>query len=222
MSFTKAPMSAVITDAVGNTVNLGNASGAFTAAPASIVLTDAAGNTLTIGASVPSSAGIGGYFAPVGELQNADGDTNTAVLSGANVVRVVQFALPYSVNVGHLVFNVATASAGGHCDVGIYDKSGNLLLHAGSTSTTATGNVNAVISPSVSLAPGVYYLAWTADNTAMQFVGVGTGQTHQTFLNVNGTRVGTAANAASAGVLPATLGAISTGAFNSVIALLEA
>jgi len=45
-------MSAVITDAVGNTINLGNASGAFTAAPVSIVLTDAVGNTLNVGPGV--------------------------------------------------------------------------------------------------------------------------------------------------------------------------
>lgn len=52
MSFTKGPISAVITDAVGNTINLGNASGAFAAAPQSIVLTDAVGNTLNVGPGV--------------------------------------------------------------------------------------------------------------------------------------------------------------------------
>lgn len=56
MSFTRAPISAVITDATGNTINLGNASGAFTAAPVSIVFTDANGNTLNVGAGVVAVA----------------------------------------------------------------------------------------------------------------------------------------------------------------------
>ena len=56
MAFTRAPISAVITDANGNTFNLGNASGSFSAAPISIVLTDAAGNTLTVGSGTIAKA----------------------------------------------------------------------------------------------------------------------------------------------------------------------
>lgn len=52
MPFTRAPISAVITDKDGNTINIGNASGVFTQAPTSIVITDANGNTLNVGPGV--------------------------------------------------------------------------------------------------------------------------------------------------------------------------
>ena len=66
MSFTRAPFSVVITDATGNTINLGNASGAFAAAPVSVVITDAAGNTLNVGPGVVAKSDLTAQQANVG------------------------------------------------------------------------------------------------------------------------------------------------------------
>lgn len=97
MSFTKAPISAVITDAVGNTINLGNASGAFTAAPQSIVLTDANGNTLNVGPGV---------------VQKVD-----LTAQGANIAKTTLYAVPagqgglYRISAYAVVTQAATTSS---------------------------------------------------------------------------------------------------------------
>ena len=150
------------------------------------------------------TAGEGGFFAPTNMPQT---DTSTAADTGADQVRVIQFVLPIRAVVRNVVFEVVTLSAGGLASVGIYDKDSNRLLHSGAISTATTGVKSGVVSPSVTLEPGVYFLAWTFDNTTARFRGVlPTG--FLTLLSKNATRTGFAANASVSGVLPATLGTI--------------
>lgn len=66
MAFTRSPIPAVVTDATGNTINLGAASGAFTSAPTSVVLTDSVGNTLNVGPGVVAKASLLNLQADIG------------------------------------------------------------------------------------------------------------------------------------------------------------
>ena len=50
MAFTGGPISVVLTDSLGNSLNLGSGSGPFTGGPISVVITDNQGNAMQVGA----------------------------------------------------------------------------------------------------------------------------------------------------------------------------
>ena len=166
------------------------------------------------------TAGEGGFFA--GTL-NPTTVSLTAALGANNRVLVSQFVLPFRVVVGKIVFDITTASAAGLASVGIYDKDKNRLLHAGAVSTTVAELKSVTLGTSVTLEPGVYFVAHTADNNTAQF------RLHRTetsvllaaFMTKNANRMGRAANNSVSGVLPATLGAITPIAQNIVGAYFE-
>jgi hypothetical protein len=126
---------------------------------------------------------------------------------------VEQFVLPFAATVSkYTIYQVVAAVGAG--DIGIYNTAGVRLLNSGVGFSTNVGTQLTVpiypsgaISPGpVTLQAGVYFLARTASVTTAQwsFIPV----QNATFFNANGTRIGLAANAASGGVLPGTLGAI--------------
>lgn len=149
-----------------------------------------------------------------------------------NVVHVLQWVLPGGLRTiaNRLVFNLGTASSTAACtlDLGIYSKDGaTKILSTGAVSvdttnasggTTGAGNKTFTLGAPATLDGATYYLAWVENGctVAPVFGGVtwGGGSTIPAMKNVGVTspgsavRRGTAANAASAGVLPTTLGNI--------------
>jgi hypothetical protein len=127
-----------------------------------------------------------------------------------NVTCVFEFVLPYTVQIGKVTCRVTTPNAGQTFDVGIYNLSGSKLLSAGGLSGAAGGNVSATFAP-VTLPAGIYYMAQAAtDTTTLQVVNV-TNNLTPAVNNIYSasSRMATAANNATAGVLPTTLGALS-------------
>jgi hypothetical protein len=133
-----------------------------------------------------------------------------------NVVWVRQFTLDRPYVVGHLSVQVTANVAASTLDAGIYNASGALLANLGGLAGTSTGNLVVSITQQT-LPAGAYYLAWTASATSGVAglslreatldsdltTGAGT-----LLININGTGFSTAANAATSGVLPASLGTI--------------
>ena len=179
-------------------------------------------NQLTRYATVATvdTAGEGFFF---GGIVYAKGSNiSSAFNSGANVVVTDQFVLPFRATVRKIVFEVTTLSVGAFASVGLYSADGNtLLVHTGAVSTTTTGNKSTTLGTPVTLEPGIYVLARTYSDGTIVCRGFTTSGTTRGFLNQNANRVGDAANASSSGVLPATLGAITPGADNLIVALFE-
>jgi hypothetical protein len=188
-------------------------------------LTVASGQVLSADQAMPvNSAGIGGFWSiKILWPPNTDITSPTTICSSNNEVRVFQFVLPYAVNVGKVTVIVNTAAAGA-ADVGIYSASGNRLLYTngGINSGSATTQTVTVFGGPIFLPAGTYYLAQTSSNSAAGWTGLLL-STATSFVNLGGAnRMGFAANAATAGVLPATLGAITNSTtFVPVMAFFE-
>jgi hypothetical protein len=143
---------------------------------------------------------------------NGQYGTNTA-----NQVKVAMIRIPYQIKVKQMTTRILSSSASAVGGCGIYDSSGNRLIHWDNYSL-ATGGVTVTVqaSGSLTLQPGLYYGATACSDTssAASLGGFGASGTNEGVQpwNTNGTtRVGYAANAMAAGVLPATLGALSPG-----------
>jgi hypothetical protein len=181
-------------------------------------LSVATGQVLSADQIVPiNSSGVGSIILPVLTIPAQENTTSTFP---ANVVRVCQFTLPYAFTIGKVAVTIANGAAG-TADVGIYTSSGNKVLNTGGFSTAASATVSVPTTPApVTLAAGVYYFAAACSSGIPQFVAIGT-TNWETQINASSTKVGTAANAASNGVLPQTLGAITSGSFIFIYATFE-
>ncbi len=164
-----------------------------------------------------STAGQGGFWGP-GLAENvhgwSDGITDTNIVVTGNEVRVRQFILQSSFTIRHVTTELAAgAFSGTTFNFGIYSAAGNLLLDSGAFdgSYAAEGTVQTASVTCVTLAPGTYYYAQTASSYVVEPIGlVGNGSliTVDAIANANGSRFAVAANTASGGALPSTLGAL--------------
>lgn len=143
-----------------------------------------------------------------------------AIVSTANAV------IGFTVNIDKaFLMNKILARATGNTsgssqtfDIGIYDSQGNKIFSAGAQTVGngAAANLNATTTATIFL-PGAYKFVWTASATTVTFVGgqanlVG-GQnagTTAAAINANFIKLFSAANAVSAGVLPTTLGVLTS------------
>lgn len=102
-----------------------------------------------------------------------------------------------------------------------YRVAGARLLNTGGFSGATIQLVQTSITP-VTLDPGVYYLAQTSSDATVQVRTINLPAASGGMLNVGSVeKVGTAANAASSGVLPSTLGAISSASFGPAMVAFE-
>jgi hypothetical protein len=177
--------------------------------------------------------GSGGFWAGVG-LGYLTGTIGTSItassagnLTGNNVIHWHSFELYGTQTVGHISFYLSTGVNPSTTDVGIYDKTGQILLVAmgGVSTAAASGNITATVTQ-VTLAPGNYIWAWCGNSSgtitslaynALNIQADGNNAASATPLkNINGKRYGTSSNACNAGVLPAALGTLTAAGFASV------
>lgn len=164
-------------------------------------------------ASTPAAATVDtadqGFFWGVNINHPIVTTTSAAVLGSNDQVKVKQFVLPFRVVVGLISFDVTTLEAATNGGLGLYDAGGSLVVETGAIDVSSTGIQQITISPTSTLEPGVYFLAYTADGTTARFRGINTGSNTDNLLNAGSVaKAGRAANSSSSGVLPATLGTI--------------
>ena len=134
--------------------------------------------------------------------------TAQTIVSVANRVLTNQFVLPFQVTVRTINTQVTTLEAAKKYSVGIYSADGNtLLVDSGAISTASTG-VKSVTITAVTLIPGVYLFAHTADGTTAAAQKLNMPNVQALMNGGSASKANRAANASSAGVLPATLGTL--------------
>jgi hypothetical protein len=121
-----------------------------------------------------------------------------------------RFVMPYNMTVAKLAFEVTTA--GGVCNIAIYDDAGTTLLAFSSPLTTGTDCTTTGLKTrtglSASLTAGTpYRYCWCSSLTTTVGRSVSATNATNTLFNAFVTSEGTAANACAAGVPPATTGA---------------
>ena len=151
------------------------------------------------------TAGEGGFtgvfIAPASTVPAAG-----AVFAVANTVYCINMVLPFRCVVGQVASNVTTLQSGKFYGFGLYDMNKDLVVRTGAQSSTSTGVKTTSTSATVTVEPGPYWFCSSGDDTGIQLLRVnvdsfiGTSDLAQILF--------TAANASSAGVLPATLGTL--------------
>lgn len=137
----------------------------------------------------------------------------------ANRLNVWLFRLDTQLSFNSLRFNLNSAAAGSVIGVGVYDQSGNRLVHWDNIPGTVA-NPNMLATPTggaVLLEPGYYYWAFALSTTSTgapvteASVQTDGSQTNSMPYNRSLIRSGTAANPMASGVMPATLGTLTAG-----------
>lgn len=141
----------------------------------------------------------------------AAGGTGSALTTN-NQGAFVRFYNNAQRKIASACFDIATASAGGNIDVGVYSVSGTtgtLIWHTGAKSTTATGAICGTATTATLLAGQNYYVGWVADNTTVVLKCVANAGDLPTLLGGAGATANTygidATDTGTAGVLPNTI-----------------
>lgn len=179
-------------------------------------------STANGGTPVISVAATGGFFAPFGLIQLSQSGLTSTVTAGA--VRAGMFYLPYTLTFTKATVNVTTTSNTNHEYIGVYsaDKT-TLLCQITFTLGAGTGALAGVLSPaSVTLAPGFYWEAFSADNSTSVLQAVqAPNATTLAALNTQNVYWGLSNQTFSAGNMPAGLGTMSTNAATLPVVMLE-
>lgn len=141
--------------------------------------------------------------------------------TGANGVRATQFVLPFKISITKVTITIVGIAASEKVAVGIYDAPGTTKLLDSGTFDGGTASTQTLTIGAVTLNPGVYWFAQTTTNATVTVQAVTTTATQAAILNNNVVRMGNAANASVAGVLPAALGVVSAASFVQTFALFE-
>jgi hypothetical protein len=136
-------------------------------------------------------------------------------VANANEVDCIQMQpLPNAITIGHITTRLATSfGVGSKWAVGIYSMIGQIIANTGALDGTVTTPVTTAITAAV-LRPGAYYFCQTGTTTTGQTLGSSTFSTtsvmSQTLNTGSALRVVKGTNVSAAGVLPATLGVLTT------------
>lgn len=170
------------------------------------------------GAASISGTGSAGFISAGISLQDQR-PTATTGASVGNGLRVFKFILPYSISLSRITANVSSGNtAATTVTFGIYDNAGTTkLIDSGAISTASAGIITGTFG-AVVLNPGAYWFAQSETSATPQFTALAAAATSwQAIVCGTNAYMGTAANAATAGVLPATLGVVT--AANNVMVL---
>jgi hypothetical protein len=168
------------------------------------------------------------YWFPGTVLPPTNGSSQPLGGTGlANTVRFIIFTLPFNTSISKASIDVTTIDASQTADFGIYNSAGTSKLWSIGTGTGiglgSTGVMSAT-NTTVALAAGSYLFAWTESGTVgvIYTWNMNTGL-YQLLTSGSSYKYGTCANTATAGVLPASCGALiaATSAFNVAAVMLE-
>ena len=134
---------------------------------------------------------------------------------GANdTVYVFPINIPYDMPITDFSFEIGSPGAGGgkKLGVGIYSLDGNTKIMDVTYTTTpgGTGMQTQSLASQEYLRKGNYLLAWSTDDNSLKLGGFDSINLLNSLQNGANTYIGSAANSSASGVLPATLGVISS------------
>lgn len=137
-------------------------------------------------------------------------DATSVAVGAVNQIRVIRVVIPVGMWVNSIAVDVRTLEAGKLIGVGIYSLDGNTkLIDSGALSMASTGVKSTTLGTTFYLPPGEYLLAITSDETGVGKVTTCANQSGGGYIALSTSYYCTAANSGAAGVLPATLGALS-------------
>lgn len=151
-----------------------------------------------------------GYFIGPNLTQAGLATSTGAVVGSAQQVRACQFVLPFRETVSSVTITVVGTVAASTVTVGIYDAPGTTkLIDSGTFDGSSATTQKKTFTP-VTIGPGVFWFAQSASTqTTLTATVVQGGAGTATVINNDTNKLcGQAANAATAGVLPSSLGAI--------------
>jgi hypothetical protein len=146
--------------------------------------------------------------------------TGAASVGSANQVRVLRFSPAKTFTVEALIYQITTAGAGGDkVSFGVYNENrSNKIIDTGALDASGLVPPAAAVlaTPGLLSAELFYWFAWTATATGIAVSALTLDALWRSFINIYVVQLGTAANASVAGVLPASLGAISAAAITEL------
>ena len=176
---------------------------------------------------VQAAAGCGGgttyatsgnYWFPAAAMPSTI--AHVAVSGTANQVRVARIFLDRAITFDRVAINGVTVSASGTASIGLYTNDGNTRsCYSGTLSTDTVSpwsGTQTVTITSCTVGPGYYLIAWTADNTTATVRSYSYDSNLISVYNQGSFFVGTAANSASSGALPSTLGTLTSSSLSSI------
>jgi len=175
----------------------------------------AGGQTPVIGTGIATVDTAGeGYFLAFYVHATA---TATGVIVAADDVRASQFVLPFRAVINRILTDVTTGGgASSLYGVGIYSADGQTLLTETGALDADTVARNETTVTEVTFEPGVYWFAWTSDSGTLQMRRGSTAMSNSLLSFASSKRSVLAGNSPiSPGVLPASLGALTTGTTTS-------
>ncbi len=141
--------------------------------------------------------------------------------TSANGIQAILFILPGDIEVVTAVIEVTGAVAAQHIGYGIYDEGGTLVFQTGAISAATQGAKRTTLPTPITLTAGMYWSVVTVENVAVSYRSTTiTGPAFNNIFNSGTVRSGTAATGGTAGVLDATLPALTSGG-TSIFAMLE-
>lgn len=186
----------------------------------SVTITDKGAGSINLQSAVVAfnTAGQGGFWS-AGLDETAPlwaAFTASAPSSVINQVTVFQFVLGIAYTIRTTSISVVGGQAGGTANFGIYSMAGNKLLDSGifSTAVGSTQLSNTLGAPVV-LSAGTYYFAQSASATVptVTVFNLGSLPLVKAQALAAGIYAATAANSTSGGVMPSTLGALSSATY---------
>jgi hypothetical protein len=177
----------------------------------------------TVGAAVISVANQGLFWSAgfINPFLGTPLNTNPIAFQAANSVVAYQFILPFSITLQNITYksNANWSGSGGHFSFAIYSADGtSKLIDTGAQSPSAAVNVTVTLGAAVTLPPGVYWFAQTADNTnsSLEVLAAGTITFGWLYPNLGvQPKLINAQNTSTAGAMPSTLGTLTTSVTNS-------
>jgi|SRR5579872_1915917 len=182
-----------------------------------VALTDTGSGALEITANGGADLGNPGfgYFMGTGIVEDVIPvlsvcSTSETIITTPDEVRVQQFVLESTWVISAVGVTITGTDASQTCTFGIYSAAGNKLVDSGAFSAVSMGYLENTLGSPVTLPPGVYYFAQSATGSNPRVPGIGTNIQSSLIGMLNGTNTynGIAANSASGGVLPSTLGVL--------------
>jgi hypothetical protein len=151
-----------------------------------------------------SSGGAGTATCVMLPAYDTQGTTNIGAVI-ANRVYLQRVFVPALIVVNRISYYNVSSIASQFWGMGIYSIAGSLLVDSGPVSTSGAGVKGANIA-SITLTPGMYWLAWTCDSTGPVVRSALMSGNASEIRDENASQRAHATNTSTAGQLPSTLG----------------